>query len=243
MTAPSPATVAALSRVSTATLTTLLFKRGLRNAFLQGVQPLNRDGKQLVGPAYTLRYIPAREDLDHLGVFRDRTHPQRRAVEEVPPGHVLVMDCRGDASAASAGSILVTRMMVRGAAGIVTDGGLRDSPEIARMDFPAYCRGPSAPTNLIKHHAVDTGLPIGCGGVAVYPGDIVVGDGEGVVIVPAELADEIAAEGAAQDDFENFVIEQVRAGRSTFGLYPPTDPGVDEEFKAWVARRGAARED
>jgi len=234
----SDTALATFKEVSTATLTTLLFKRGLRNAFLQGVRPLNPNGPRLVGPAYTLRYIPAREDLDHLGVFKDHSHPQRKAVEDIPPGHVLVMDCRGDASAASAGSILVTRMMVRGAAGVVTDGGLRDSPEIAALPFPSYCKAPSAPTNLIKHHAVDINVPIGCGDVPVFPGDIVVGDGEGVVIVPADIAEEIAVEAKEQDLFETFVLEQVKGGRGIFGLYPPTDPKTEEQYRAWKAARG-----
>ena len=233
----STGALAALRNVSTATLTTLLFKRGLRNTCMQGVRLLGSGGTQMVGPAYTLRYIPAREDLDHLGVFLDHGHPQRKAVEEIPPGHVLVMDSRGDASAASAGSILVTRMMVRGVAGVVTDGGLRDSHEIAALAIPSYCQGPSAPTNLIKHHAVDLNLPIGCGGVAVYPGDIVVGDAEGVVVIPQEIAEAVAAEAGAQTLFEDFVTEQVLGGRSIFGLYPPTDPATDGQFKAWCAAR------
>ena len=211
----------ALSGVSTATLTTQLFKRGLRNTFIQGARPLNPDAPPMVGPAYTLRYIPAREDIDTLDVFADRTHPQRAAVEAIPPGSVLVMDCRGDASVASAGSILVTRMMIRGAAGVVSDGGLRDSPEIAKLPFPTYCQGGSAPTNLIKHHAVDLNVPIGCGGVPVFPGDILVGDGEGVVVIPANIAEEVAMEAAEQDLFETFVTEKVREGQSIFGLYPP----------------------
>ncbi len=234
----SDSALAIFKEVSTATLTTLLFKRGLRNAFLQGVRPLNPNAPRLVGPAYTLRYIPAREDLDHIGVFKDHSHPQRKAVEEIPPGHVLVMDCRGDASAASAGSILVTRMMIRGAAGVVTDGGLRDSPEIAALPFPSYCKAPSAPTNLIKHHAVDINAPIGCGDVPVFPGDIVVGDAEGVVIIPAEIAEEVAVEAKEQDLFETFVMEQVKGGRGIFGLYPPTDPKTDEQYRAWKAARG-----
>jgi len=227
----------ALKATSTATLTTLLFKRGLRNAFLQGVRVLGASAGQMVGPAYTLRYIPAREDLDHIGVFSDHAHPQRKAVEEIPPGHVLVMDCRGDASAASAGSILVTRMMVRGVAGVVTDGGLRDSHEIATLPIPTYCKAPSAPTNLIKHHAVDLNVPIACGDVPVYPGDIMVGDAEGVVVVPGEIAEAIAGEASAQTLFEDFVIEQVRGGRGIFGLYPPTDPATDGQFKAWCTAR------
>jgi regulator of RNase E activity RraA len=230
----------ALKAVSTATLTTLLFKRGLRNTFLQGVRLLGQGGSNMVGPAYTLRYIPAREDLDHIGVFQDHSHPQRKAVEEIPAGHVLVIDSRGDASAASAGSILVARMMVRGVAGIVTDGGLRDSHEIAALAIPSYCQGPSAPTNLIKHHAVDLNVPIGCGGVPVYPGDIMVGDAEGVVVIPHEIAEAVAHEGRAQTLFEDFVVEQVLGGRGIFGLYPPTDPATAGQFADWCAAKGLA---
>ena len=227
---------AQLKKVSTATLTTVLFKRGLRNTYIQGIGPLNPDAPPMVGEAYTLRYIPAREDLDVIEVFKDPSHPQRKAVEAIPPGHVLVMDCRGDASVASAGSILVTRMMVRGAAGVVSDGGLRDSPEIAQLPFPTYCAGPSAPTNLIKHHAVDLNVPIGCGGVPVFPGDIVVGDGEGVVVIPANIADDVAQEAADQDVFETFVSEKVRAGASIVGLYPPNE-ATQKEYAAWRAKQ------
>ena len=141
-----------------------------------------------MGQAFTLRYIPAREDLNPIEVFRNPDHPQRAAVETVPPGHVLVMDCRGDASAASAGSILHKRMEVRGCAGLVTDGGLRDAELIAQSPMPAFCANPSAPTNLTKHQALDMNVPIGCGGAPVFPGDLVVGDGDGVVIVPLEIA-------------------------------------------------------
>ena len=227
---------AQLKKVSTATLTTVLFKRGLRNTYIQGIGPLNPDAPPMVGEAYTLRYIPAREDIDVIEVFKDPSHPQRKAVEAIPPGHVLVMDCRGDASVASAGSILVTRMMVRGAAGVVSDGGLRDSPEIAQLPFPTYCAGPSAPTNLIKHHAVDLNVPIGCGGVPVFPGDIVVGDGEGVVVIPANIADDVAQEAADQDVFETFVSEKVRAGASIVGLYPPNE-ATQKEYAAWRAKQ------
>ena len=126
-----------LKHVSTATLSTLLFKRGLRNQFIQDVHPLGRKGENMVGPAFTLRYIPAREDLNELVVFRDPEHPQRKAVEMAPEGSVMVFDSRKDARAASAGSILITRLMVRGVVGIVTDGGFRDSPEIAEMAIHA----------------------------------------------------------------------------------------------------------
>ncbi len=227
-----------LRNVSAASLSTVLFKRGLRNTVMQGLVPLNPAGPRLVGEAYTLRYIPAREDLDTLDVFRDRTHPQRKGVEECPAGHVMVIDSRGDASAASAGDILVTRLMMRGVAGIVTDGGFRDSPVIAALDFPAYHRRPSAPTNLIHHHAADLNVPIGCAGVAVFPGDIIVGDQEGVVVIPAQIADEVAEEAFEMTIFEDFVEEQVRAGRSTFGLYPPTDPETPVQFADWRRKNG-----
>src|SRR5712664_4674668 len=178
----------ALKKVSTATLTTVLFKRGLRNVFVQGIFLLNRDAPRMVGEAFTLRYIPAREDLDTLGAFDGRGHPQREAIEACPSGQVLVMDARRDASAATGGDILMARLMVRGVAGIVTDGGLRDSPTIEKPRFPVYCGARSAPLNLVRHHAIDSQVPIGCGGVAVYPGDIVVGDAEGVVVIPASIA-------------------------------------------------------
>ncbi len=232
----SSETLERLKAVSTATLTTQLFKRGLHNLFVQGVKLQTQPGANMVGPATTLRYIPAREDLDQLNVFEDRTHPQRLVVETIPAGNVLVMDTRGDTRAASAGHILLTRMQVRGAAGVVTDGSLRDLPNIAEMDWPVYAAGGSAPTNLIHHHAVDIDTPIACGKVPVYPGDIVVGDAEGVVIVPPHLADEVAADAAAQEKFEDFVLDEVRSGKSIFGIYPP-----DEETKRRYEALSGAR--
>jgi regulator of RNase E activity RraA len=227
-----------LTTVSTATLTTALFKRGLRNQFIQDVRPLNPAGESMVGEAFTLRYIPAREDLNPITVFLNRDHPQRKAVEDCPPGAVLVIDSRKDARAASAGSILVTRLMKRGVAGVVTDGGFRDSPEIAKLPFPAYHHRPSAPTNLTLHQAIDMNLPIACGDVAVFPGDVVVGDGEGVVIIPAHIADEIAAEAVEMTAFEDFVTEEVLKGRSILGLYPATEEQTRTDFAAWRKANG-----
>jgi regulator of RNase E activity RraA len=238
MTALAPATRAKLMGVSTATLCTALFKRGLRNAFIQDVRPLNPSLGNMVGEAFTLRYIPAREDLNPIGVFLDRQHPQRVAVERCPAGAVLVIDSRKDARAASAGSILVTRLMKRGVAGVVTDGGFRDSPEIARLAIPAYHSRPSAPTNLTLHQAMDIDVPIGCGDVPVFPGDVVVGDAEGVVVVPAHLAEEIAAEAVEMTVFEDFVTEKVNEGRTILGLYPPTDEQSRSDFAAWRLDQG-----
>jgi regulator of RNase E activity RraA len=224
-----------LKAVSTATICTALFKRGLHNQFIQDVRPLNSTLGNMVGPAFTLRYMPAREDLNPISVFQDRAHPQRKAIEDCPPGAVLVIDSRKDPRAASAGSILVTRLMKRGAAGIVTDGGFRDSPEIAQLAIPAYHSRPSAPTNLTRPQAIDINVPIGCGDAPVWPGDILVGDGEGVVVIPAGIADEIAAEAVEMTAFEDFVTEEVMKGRSILGLYPATDDQTKLDFAAWRA--------
>ena len=222
-----------LKTVSTATLATALFKRGLRNQMIQDVRPLNPGDVSMVGEAYTLRYMPAREDLNPISVFQDRGHPQRKAVEECPEGAVFVIDSRKDARAASAGSILVSRLMKRGVAGIVTDGGFRDSADIAKLAIPAFHNRPSAPTNLTLHQAIDINVPIGCGDAPVFPGDVVVGDGDGVIVIPAHLAEEIADEAVEMTAFEDFVTEQVMEGRSILGLYPATEERTRTNFAAW----------
>ena len=232
-----PETRDKLKTVSTATLCTALFKRGLRNQFIQDVHPLNQNLPNMVGEAFTLRYIPAREDLNPITVFQDPRHPQRVAVEQCPEGAVLVIDSRKNARAASAGSILITRLMVRGAAGIVTDGGFRDSPEIAAMPFATYHHRPAAPTNLTLHQALDINVPIGCGDVAVFPGDVIVGDKEGVFVIPAHMADEVADEAVEMTAFEDFVTEEVLKGRSIIGLYPPTEQRAKDDFAVWRKAR------
>ncbi|MEO8741003.1 MAG: ribonuclease activity regulator RraA [Casimicrobiaceae bacterium] len=232
----SAETLQRFKRASSATLTTQLFKRGLRNVYIQGVHRMSLPGGNMVGEAFTLRYIPAREDLDHVGVFENPEHPQRKAIEVAPPGQVLVMDCRRDARAASGGSILLTRLRVRGVAGVVTDGGMRDSDTIAGIAFPVYGAGGSPPLNLAIHHAVDLNVPIGCGGVAVFPGDVIVGDAEGVVVVPAHLADEVARDAAEQDILEEFVLQEVADGRPLVGTYPPNADTIGR-YKIWRTQR------
>lgn len=234
----SAATRDKLKTVSTATVCTALFKRGFRNQYIQDVRPLNPATGPMVGEAFTLRYIPAREDLNPITVFQDRSHPQRKAVEECPPGAVFVIDSRKDARAASAGSILIARLMKRGVAGVVTDGGFRDLPEIARLAIATYHRRPAAPTNLTVHQALDINVPIACGDAPVWPGDVIVGDGEGVVVIPAQLADEIAEEAFEMTAFEDFVTEEVEKGRSILGLYPPTDDKARQDFAAWRKAKG-----
>ena len=231
-----PETRNKLKKVSTATVATCLYKRGLRNQFIQDVLPLKKMDESMVGEAFTLRYIPAREDRNQLEVFRDPEHPQRKAVEECPPGAVMVIDSRKSARAASAGSILVSRLMVRGVTGVVTDGGFRDADLIADLNIHAYHRRPSAPTNLTLNEAIDINVPIGCGDAAVFPGDIILGDNDGVMVVPAELADEIAEEAIQMTLFEDFVTEKVLGGQSIIGLYPPTDERTLVDFEAWKKR-------
>jgi len=239
MTDLSDATREKLKTVSVATLSTALYKRGFRNQVIQGVQPVGAGkGGNMVGPAYTMRYIPAREDLNGLEVFRNPEHPQRKGVEECPPGAVMVIDCRKDPRAASAGSILATRMQVRGCAGIVTDGGFRDSPEIGALDMPSYHVRPSAPTNLTCHQAIGLNEPIGCGDAPVFPGDVIVGDAEAVIVIPAHLADEVAAEAIDMTAFEDFVTEQVAAGATIIGLYPATKDENVAAFEAWRKANG-----
>ena len=154
-------------------------------------------------------------------------------------GETLAQTGRKDARAASAGSILVTRLMKRGVAGVVTDGGFRDSPEIAKLPFPAYHHRPAAPTNLTIHQALDINVPIGCGDAPVFPGDVIVGDAEGVVVIPAHLAAEIADDAFEMTAFEDFVAEEVRGGRSILGLYPATEEKTRTDFAAW--RKANAR--
>jgi regulator of RNase E activity RraA len=227
-----------LQGVSTATLATALFKRGLRNQMIQDVHALAPMEKNMVGVAYTLRYIPAREDLNPITVFDDPKHPQRRAVESCPPGSVMVIDSRGDARAASAGSILVRRLMMRGCAGIVTDGGFRDSAEIATLAIPTFHHRPSAPTNLTLHQAIDINVPIGCGDAPVFPGDVIVGDADGVIVIPSGIAADIAREAVAMTVYEDFVVDMVSQGRSIIGLYPMTDPSIKDVFENWRKEKG-----
>ncbi len=233
MSALRPETRDKLKAVATPTLMTALYKRGLRNQWIQDVHLINPAATPMVGLAFTLRYMPAREDLNPIEVFRDRNHPQRVAVEQCPPGGVMVIDSRKDARAASAGSILISRLMVRGCAGVVTDGGFRDTPELRKLPFPCYHNRPAAPTNLTLHQAIEINGPIGCGDAPVFPGDVIVGDGEGVVVIPAHLADEIADETVEMTAYEDFVTEQVLKGRSILGLYPATEEQSLEDFAAW----------
>lgn len=231
-----PQSVLELLRIpSTATFTSALAKLGLHNTFMTGVRPL-QTGARLVGRAFTLRYLPAREDLDWTGTLDNRTDPQRVAIERVGPDDVLVIDARGDTRAGSMGAILATRIKQRGAAGVVTDGAFRDSPEIVASGLPAYARAAHAAANKTIHHPTDFQLPIACGGVAVFPGDVIVGDDEGVVVIPAHLAAKVAEDAAEQEEREVFIMEKIRSGASIIGVYPPSEETL-AEYRIWREKR------
>jgi regulator of RNase E activity RraA len=220
-----------LHSVSTATITSQLLARDFRNTFLSGVRPVRPD-LRMVGYAFTLRYAPAREDVGLASSYDNETNVQRLAVEAIGPGDVLVIDARGDTKAASFGHILATRIQVRGAAGLVTDGALRDSPGFKKLDLPTYFREAHATTSSVAHFPVDINVPIGCGDVLIRPGDVVVGDAEGVVVIPAHLAEAVAHGAREQERAEEFALERVRLGASISGLYPLADE-MRPEFEAW----------
>ncbi len=222
-----------LSSAATATLTGVLQKRGIRNTFLSGLQPI-KPGQRMLGRAHTLRYVPMREDL--IPVYATRLNAQRAAVESIRAGEVLVIEARNEPDAGTIGDIYAMRASVLGATGIVTDGALRDTPALREMDIPVYHRSSHASTYRRAHLPLDHQVPIACAGVTVLPGDVVVGDGEGVVIIPSALADEVAEEAAAQELAEEWGMERVAGGESTDGAFPVT-PERRPEFEAWLAER------
>jgi len=231
----APDTLDRLHRISTPTLTTQLFKLGFRNTFLAGVRPLCPE-RRMAGEAVTVRFAPAREDRAGYEILADPNYPQRHAIEHIQSGQVLVMDCRGIATAANAGDILVSRLQVRGAAGLVLDGGIRDYPSVQTFGFPVYALGPAAPAHVVRHVAVDEQVPIGCAEVLVIPGDIMVGDGEGVVCIPRAVADKVAVHGLEQEELEAFLLEKVRGGAPLPGTYPPNEATL-AEYEAWKRKK------
>jgi 5-oxopent-3-ene-1,2,5-tricarboxylate decarboxylase / 2-hydroxyhepta-2,4-diene-1,7-dioate isomerase len=225
-----------LMRVSTATLTGQLQRRGIHNTFLSGVVPV-KEGQRMVGTAHTLRYVPMREDLQ--GELVRGQNAQRRAIESLAPDEVLVIDARGEPDAGTIGDIFVLRALRRGAAGVVTDGALRDTAAIRAIDLPVYHRASHAATLARRHLPLDHQVPIACGGVTIFPGDVLVGDGDGVVVIPAALAEEVAADATQQELEEEWAAERVDAGDSTIGVFPVSKERR-AEFEAWLAQRTEA---
>jgi regulator of RNase E activity RraA len=224
--------IALLKGVSTATLTTQLLKRGIPSTYMSGVMPLCQGEGRFAGEAATLRLLPSREDLMDPDIVKNPDYPQRKVIEDCPAGQVLVVDARGVSDVGVFGDILITRLQVRGVAAVVTDGGMRDGETIAEMGLPVYCGGIAAPSNLVAHYAPDKGLPVCCGGVTVIPGDIIVGDGDGVVVLPRALAPELARDGAEQERLEVFIQKKVREGAPTPGTYPPNEATL-AEYRDW----------
>ena len=224
------------SKATTASLTAQLVKRGLRTRAISNIGPINPDTPRVFGPAYTLRYIPMREDLATGAAMADPENPQRKAIEVMPAGHVLVADTHGLDVSGTLGDILVARLRVRGVAGVVSDGPMRDIAELENIDFPVFARGNAAPPSYASMLAADAQVPIGCGGVAVFPGDIVVGDEDGVVILPAAIAEEVARDAVEQDRLEAYVRQRIENGDSIVGVYPPNEE-TQAAYKAWLAKR------
>jgi 5-oxopent-3-ene-1,2,5-tricarboxylate decarboxylase / 2-hydroxyhepta-2,4-diene-1,7-dioate isomerase len=235
---PRPVTLsadalAALRSVSTATLTVQLAKRGVANTFLTGLRPTRGD-LHMVGYAHTLRYVALREDV--RAARRGEEDAQKLAIETVSPGDVLIMEARGEAGAGTIGDILAARVLARGGAGIVTDGGVRDSPGVAELAIPTYFQAPNAASLWLKHIPLEIDVPITCAGTLVMPGDVAVGDAEGVVVLPAALAEEIAQAALAQEDREAWALERVHAGESIRGIYPIADERR-ADYERWRATR------
>lgn len=226
-----------LARATSGSLTTQLYIKGIRQPVLHGLKPLNRKVKPFAGRAYTMRFIPAREDIDMYGNLT--TSPsadnlQWVGVEQIEPGHVLVIDSNQDGRAASMGNMLVTRMMMRGVRGVITDGTFRDGVELSQMDLPIWSTGVTATTRLAFHHVADLNVPIGCAGVAVYPGDVIHGDGDNITVIPAHMAEEMADLCEKRDDIEAYLALRVQAGEALWGLYPPSD-ATRQQHREWVA--------
>ncbi|MBA0050659.1 dimethylmenaquinone methyltransferase [Streptomyces sp. AJS327] len=223
-----------LLRVGSATVANVLLKRGLRNVLMTGVRPLAPGQPAMVGPAYTLRFIPAREDLDSMATYRRDDNLHRRAIEECPPGAVLVIDAFGSTAASSMGDLMAARLHHRGVAGAVTDGGYRDSAAIRATGLPCYQRDNAPRATPVALCPIALDEPVGCGGVAVYPGDVLLGDSDGVVVIPRHLAAEAAQEALDTERFEEFAALRIAAGRPILGLFPAT-PESRQEYDAWVA--------
>jgi len=224
------------ARATTASLTAQLIKRGMRTRGIANIAPVNPATPRFFGPAYTLRYIPMREDLASGAAMADPENPQRKSIEVVPPGHVLIVDTRGMDVSGTFGDILVARLRVRGVAAVVSDGPMRDIEEMRKMDFPVFACGNAAPPSYASMIAADAQVPIGCGGVAVFPGDIVIGDADGVVVLPADIAEDVARDAVEQDQIEAWIRQRIEGGDSIVGVYPPNEK-TKAEYEAWKAKQ------
>jgi regulator of RNase E activity RraA len=221
-----------LKQVSIATISSCLFRRGVRRVTPHGIVPVAANQPRMVGEAFTLRFVPMREDVEAQPPSNPAGAVHQRAFDECPAGFVLVMDARGETRGCCCGDLLIGRLQARGCAGVVTDGGFRDTPGIVELNFPAFQQRPAPAPSFGALQAVDMNVPIGCSDVAVYPGDVVVGDSEGIVVIPGGLTNDIAEEAWSQSQYDTFAAEQIAAGRGVVGLYPATAESRNE-FERW----------
>ena len=212
----------ALRRITTATITTVLLKKGIRRTWMKGPQPFAPNQPRIAGRAFTLRFVPAREDLATPASWSS-PRSTRAAIEDMPEDCIAVIDAMGVTDAGVFGDILVQRMRVRRVAGLVTDGVMRDKAGVLETGLPVWCAGVAAPASVAGLTFVGWQEPVGCGGCAIYPGDVVVADGDGAVVIPAALADEVARVGTEQEELEAWLMDEVKAGRTLPGLYPPNE--------------------
>jgi regulator of RNase E activity RraA len=233
-------TIKTLSSIATATLTTVLLKRGLRNVWLRGARPLSAGQKRIAGPAFTLRFVPAREDLATPASWESPIST-RAAIEAMPRGAVAVVGAMGVSDAGIFGDILCERMKVRAVAGLITDGVVRDLAGVLRTGLPVWCNGVAAPPSVAGLTFVNWQEPIGCGGVAVFPNDAIVADDDGAVVIPRALLNEVVEEAAEQEKFEAWIVGEVQAGAALPGLYPANAENK-ARYNAWRERLGKAEE-
>jgi regulator of RNase E activity RraA len=225
-----------LRHVTTATITTMLLKKGIRRCWMNGPRPLVPGGERLVGPAFTLRFVPAREDLATPESW-GKPISTRAAIEDMPEGCVAVADAMGVTTAGIFGDILTMRMVRRGVTALITDGAVRDKAGVLKTGLPTWCAGVAAPASVNGLTFVGWQEPIGCGGVAVFPGDIVVADDDGAVLIPKDLLDFVAKEGEEHERYETWVVSEVEKGVKLPGLYPPNEE-AKVRYQAWKDRRG-----
>ncbi len=230
----APDTLDRLRRVSTATITTQLLKNhGLRTRAIPGVKPVDPRHCRFVGPAFTVRYVPMREDLS-MGGKRPAPNPLQEAIDTAPADSVFVIDMNGDTTSGALGDILIARLVARGVAGVVADGGMRDIEPVQQMSLPVFCRSYAAPPSFASLLVADVQRPVGCGGVLVIPDDIVVADADGVVVIPRYLADTVARDGDEQEQMEAWIRRKIDAGAAVRDFYPPQEQAL-AEYRQWVA--------
>lgn len=231
-----PELVRILSGVTTATLTTVLLKKGLRNLWMRGTKPLKPGQPRVVARAFTLRFVPAREDLATPASWASPIST-RAAIEVMPPGCIAVVDAMGVTDAGIFGDILCARMQKRGVAGLVTDGVIRDLDGVLASGLPVWCQGTAAPASVAGLTFVGWQEPIGCGGVAVFPNDVVVVDADGAVLIPADLLETVVPIAVEQERFEGWVVHEVAAGVALPGLYPANEATL-ARYQAWAKTQG-----